>query len=323
MIVGLLFLTLVSVILIDINSVQATQDFTTRLEGDFNSEMISCNCVAFRLDDIQDHWLNNAQVELIKIFHEERIPLTLSIIGNNFGSDEKLISELNNKVLQNSLFEIANHGWEHEDFTELTEKNQQILLKKTNEKILDFFGSSPKIFIPPFNNFNEETIQAMKTNNMTYLSSSIVKGDGPPFPLKSSDFYRFPETATLGEYTKMDNKFAGVESDIVLERVQQNLGNHGFAVVTMHPQDFSLFQDGMSVNELNVEQIIKLKKLLNKIKESEITFVTIDEINFDSKELEIPQWVKEIAGWWASGQIDDQTYVESIRYLIKQGIIIL
>ncbi len=36
---------------------------------------------------------------------------------------------------------------------------------------------------------------------------------------------------------------------------------------------------------------------------------------------EIPDWVKQTAGWWADGLIDDETYVKSIEYLIEVGII--
>ena len=35
----------------------------------------------------------------------------------------------------------------------------------------------------------------------------------------------------------------------------------------------------------------------------------------------IPDWVKDVAGFWAEGLIDDATYTSSIQYLIQQGII--
>ena len=36
---------------------------------------------------------------------------------------------------------------------------------------------------------------------------------------------------------------------------------------------------------------------------------------------EIPQWIKSNADWWASGSIDDQTFVGGIQFLIEQKII--
>ena len=34
----------------------------------------------------------------------------------------------------------------------------------------------------------------------------------------------------------------------------------------------------------------------------------------------IPAWIKNNAGWWASGDIDDASFVLGIQYLIQQGI---
>ena len=40
-------------------------------------------------------------------------------------------------------------------------------------------------------------------------------------------------------------------------------------------------------------------------------------------EYQIPEWVKNNAGWWASGQIPDSAFIDGIEHLIKQGIIVV
>jgi hypothetical protein len=35
---------------------------------------------------------------------------------------------------------------------------------------------------------------------------------------------------------------------------------------------------------------------------------------------EIPSWIKNNAGWWADGSIDDSSFVQGIQFLIKEGI---
>ena len=35
----------------------------------------------------------------------------------------------------------------------------------------------------------------------------------------------------------------------------------------------------------------------------------------------VPSWVKNTAGWWANDEIDDDTFVNAITYLIQQGLI--
>jgi len=34
----------------------------------------------------------------------------------------------------------------------------------------------------------------------------------------------------------------------------------------------------------------------------------------------IPDWVKNNAGWWATGQIDDNSFVQGIQFMIKEGL---
>ena len=40
-------------------------------------------------------------------------------------------------------------------------------------------------------------------------------------------------------------------------------------------------------------------------------------------EHQIPEWVKNNAGWWASGQIPDSAFIDGIEHLIKQEIIVV
>ena len=34
----------------------------------------------------------------------------------------------------------------------------------------------------------------------------------------------------------------------------------------------------------------------------------------------IPSWIKNNAEWWAADQIDDNSFIQGIQYLIKEGI---
>ncbi|MGD8300679.1 MAG: peptidase, partial [Nitrosopumilaceae archaeon] len=40
----------------------------------------------------------------------------------------------------------------------------------------------------------------------------------------------------------------------------------------------------------------------------------------ENEEVAIPDWIKNNAAWWADGQIDDNSFVQGIQYLIKEGI---
>ena len=47
--------------------------------------------------------------------------------------------------------------------------------------------------------------------------------------------------------------------------------------------------------------------------------VVVNRVNYN--EISIPDWIRNNAGWWAEGEIDDNTFVSGIQYLIKIGVI--
>ena len=40
-----------------------------------------------------------------------------------------------------------------------------------------------------------------------------------------------------------------------------------------------------------------------------------------AEESKIPEWIKNTAGWWAQGQIEDSDFIKSMEFLINQGIV--
>jgi hypothetical protein len=41
----------------------------------------------------------------------------------------------------------------------------------------------------------------------------------------------------------------------------------------------------------------------------------------NSESNEIPDWIRNNAGWWADGSIDDETFIQGLEFLIQNGII--
>src|SRR5438093_10256938 len=119
-----------------------------------NSNPVSCNCVAFRLDDVQDDYLTKPQIGVMNVFKERNLSLTVGVIGHDTGKGEKLVSSYMKERIANGsnktpkdAIEIANHSWDHEHFQTLTIDEQSDSIRKTNEKIKNIFGISPTIFI--------------------------------------------------------------------------------------------------------------------------------------------------------------------------------
>jgi hypothetical protein len=105
--------------------------------------------------------------------------------------------------------------------------------------------------------------------------------------------------------------------------------------------DLSIFHDGEEIGQVsgvsaymgfsviefdvpdNVNGIITLQfENLNGSDLANAIFpVVVNRINID--ETSIPAWIKNNAGWWATDQIDDSSFLQGIQYLIQEGIMII
>ena len=61
-----------------------------------------------------------------------------------------------------------------------------------------------------------------------------------------------------------------------------------------------------------------MKPLLTAI--STIAVLLLVGSGVSSVYAEVPSWIKNNAGWWADGTIDDNSFVQGIQFLIKEGI---
>jgi len=301
---------------INLNEISfGTTDFSFNYLSDSN-----CNCVAFRLDDVQDYWLNDVQLEILKTFEDEKTPLTIGVIGKFFGDDQKIVNHLKNQI-STSYIDVANHGWEHESFIDFDLKSQKQIISQTNEKIEKILNYTVVSFIPPFNDYDSNTLYALADSKINYLSSEIDKSL-PSTESEVDRVYNFPETAFSGDLNVERNQFVGMSSFVTFNQIELAQKNYGYAVVTIHPQEFSMFVNGTYVNEINPKQIEHLKSLIHSVKNSDMKIVLIKDIrNNISYNTEIPSWVKNNARWWLEEKIDDATFIQGLEYLIQKEII--
>jgi len=255
-----------------------------------NSNPVSCNCVAFRLDDVQDDYLTKPQIGIMNVFKERNLSLTVGIIGHDTGKDKKLVSSyIKERIVNGSnkntkdAIEIANHSWNHEHFQALTLGEQSESIRKTNEKIKNIFGISPTIFIAPYSEFNNDTILAVRENNMSYFSADLR--DHEPYSAHSNaTIYHLPETAETGGCTNCKNDYSnaswyGVSHNKTLSQINGSLSKYGFAVVLMHPDEYSIGHEQYNPqNDIDRKQIRELELLIDKIQEEGLSIVTIGDI---------------------------------------------
>jgi hypothetical protein len=105
--------------------------------------------------------------------------------------------------------------------------------------------------------------------------------------------------------------------------------------------DLSIFHDGEEIGQIsgfsvdmgfnviefdvpdNVRGIITLQfeNLNGSDLANAILPVVVNRISID--ETSIPAWIKNNAGWWATDQIDDSSFLQGIQYLIQEEIMVI
>lgn len=294
------------------------------IKSDETAGILSCKCVAFRLDNIQDYWLNNVQPEIINTFQKKNADLTIAIISKAFGEDPKVTSFVKGKIKNTKpTIEIANNGWEFEDFTTYNKEEQFSIIKKSNERIFAILGIVPSIFVPPYGKINDDIFDTMTENKIKYLSAH-VSADPPPYNISNSTFYRFPATVFTG-YASMDGTMQRITHDKILANIQSSLHDYRFAVVELHFQDYAVSAEKGLENKIDIQQIHELELLIDEIRNSGLAIVTISKISQDESMTKhvIPVWIKSNAQWWAEDKISESDFISGIEYMIKKGIIIV
>jgi len=236
-----------------------------------------CNCVAFRMDDIQNYWLLESQLEVLQTFREYNVPVTIGVIGNGFEEDiVRYVKNVTNS--ENSNIEIANHSWTHENFSLLDKDHQNQLIKITNEKIFNETGFWPKTFYPPYGEINNSTLHVLRAHNFTTISSTFGSSP-PPYPLVISGIEHFPATALTAGYIDETKMFQGLSYIETLSDIQNSQEKFGFSVVALHPQEFSMVENGTYVDRVNQDQIQELILLIEEIQKLELKTVFVSQIS--------------------------------------------
>eukprot|EP01114_Cavostelium_apophysatum_P001206 TRINITY_DN11020_c0_g1_i1.p1 TRINITY_DN11020_c0_g1~~TRINITY_DN11020_c0_g1_i1.p1 ORF type:complete len:504 (+),score=76.30 TRINITY_DN11020_c0_g1_i1:156-1514(+) len=240
----------------------------------------SCNCVVFRLDDIQDWYLSNAQRAVIGVFQEEKTPITIGIISKFFGQDNVMVNFIKN-ILQVTDWdmEIANHGWEHEYFNQYSYEEQKFRLEsavnKTIAMLAPYGVTELPTFIPPMNEWNMDTLRAISETGFKSMSSMSVLDNGGVYPFKNEyDMFRWPIAASTADMANTVN-FVPVTKEKTFAQIKAQISQYGYASVMMHPQEFSVPDaNGSPTAVLNQTFVDELRFLLDMVREEGIKFTT-------------------------------------------------
>ena len=240
----------------------------------------TCNCVAFRLDDVQDFFLNDPQLGVFELFQTKQVPLSIGIIGGFIGTDAKIVNFIKNDIKSDSpILEIVSHSWNNSPLINYDKEGQKELLLKTDNRIFDVFGVSPRVMIPPENLVNNATFTAMKELGYTHVTGHTETELYPPTPLRNQTLYYFPANGETAKLNSETNLWDTQSNENILARAQDSLNNFGFAIVMMHPYEFSVTDLGIYSNKRNQEMLDQISQLIDQFKQLSINIVPIGKIH--------------------------------------------
>jgi peptidoglycan/xylan/chitin deacetylase (PgdA/CDA1 family) len=250
-----------------------------------------CKCVVFRMDDIQDYWIESGQIAPMNLFILKNQSLSLGLIMHDIGNDPKIVNKVSEGV-HKGLFELAIHGWDHIDYTKLSEQDQKKSLYNANEKMRTIFGDKSNIFIPPEDAFSSITVKAMNDLGIGILSSSIWDEDN--FDQKKSVFnaskvfktqtddtvstqiYHLPGTIFFKDY--VGGKWIKNSIKNIIDSAANNIDKYGYAVIVIHPQDFVRVKNRTSVDKLDENEIKDLSDIVDSLLSKDITISSFSKI---------------------------------------------
>jgi len=212
--------------------------------------------VAIRIDDVQDYFLDEVQSEVLGVFLSSNVRVSLAVIPGCFGNDSRVVSVVREGV-NRGLFEIAVHGWMHENFSRLSYEDQFELMSKSVERLKTIFPSTEiGTFVPPWNSINNDTLRAAEKVGFRIVSSTLE--NNPYF--RESDLKHLPENVETA-FLK-DEKWVKNSVEDIREQTQNSVSKYGYAVLLVHPQQFAKYEGKELLNEVDEDSLEWLNELL-------------------------------------------------------------
>ena len=204
---------------------------------------LSCQIV-IRIDNIQDNYMVEQQIDVIDQFLSANMPISVGIIANNFGNDSNIVSYIQN-VTTNYSVEPCSH-WNNITVSSYDLLEQETMLQNFSEQIKSILGISQVVtFIPPYDVFDNTTLTAMLATGYTTISSSYGLDPGPF--ANNQPIYHYPATASTTDWY---NITIGVNATTTISQLQQGLEIYGFGVIMVQPELYLI--DSSWLSQLNL-----------------------------------------------------------------------
>lgn len=217
--------------------------------------------VILRYDDYQLNRDNPGSSALEEAFFKyalaNEIKMSVAVIPFGLSNEEGVSDKVDvtkthllMEGIRRNLFEICLHGYQHKnnamggsasEFGGVPFLSQRMWIERGKRKLESLTGAKVKVFVPPFNGWDQNTLAALRDHGFSILGAEA--GDAP----RADGFNFFPYTATPKEFEYL--------------LANKSIANRKLIVLNIHPHDL--------LKDKNRIGLIKLEKILEEIKDPE------------------------------------------------------
>ena len=236
--------------------------------------------VVFRNDDLQPRHRAETRRAVTRIFVEEEVPVTLSVIpradGENVSADGQFCRHLRDlKTHHPGLFEVALHGWNHRqetDFYGASEfggvpyERQRAWMAGGRAVLANCTGAAPRTFVPPFNTYDDNTTRVAGETGIRAVSGGgwfTASRHNLSRPFRTGRVHHVPGTSEfVGNWTTLEHRStAALKAHF----------DRSYAAGAVHVQvlHYQTFDEGARREQL--------RELIRYMKDRDVVFLTIGE----------------------------------------------
>jgi len=222
--------------------------------------------IGFRLDDVQEGYCVAQQKEVINLFIEKGVPLTIGLIGHAMSEKTAdMAAFLNTATVKDAvaagIIEIGNHSFAHQNMGAFTEEAVKADLEQAQAAAENITGVQPQSFVPPENAFTFAQLSGAFEPGIRVLSSqcAILEGGGlgycPPVDGGESGFVKAPDIfhsaggdnkvallpigCVIGGQAYFNDFAQPADYDEAMGWAERQVGAAGYALYMLHPQEFA------------------------------------------------------------------------------------
>ncbi len=239
--------------------------------------------IVFRSDDIAAWWSDESAINITETLRQKNIPQVLSIIpANQYGnkiSDDSIITGYLQGIKNDNNIEFALHGYDHRigEFKDIAYSDAASKINNGGGILNTVLGFRPNSFVSPYNEYNNNTLDALVSTNMSIISSGYDDVERGLAFKRSEGILHLPQTTDI--YSWSENRIL-TQSEIS-DSCETAMEMYDVCVIVLH---HALFTD--SLGHTDPDKLRALTDIIDWAKEKETAgqakIVRLRDISLDA-----------------------------------------